>query len=495
MSSTRDIKPLFLLHKDIKQLVPSKFQPIKLCRAIHEVIGEDLYGAQQYFGLWRIYVKTLSSRDKLLNTGCTIKDKLLTVFESNPFEDRNVNNEKILIRDLPFCVPDNQLLEYFSKQDQIKLKSNVLYGKILNENYSKSKFDNGDRFVYAESSIYPPLPSKTSIAGYPCRIFHKSQEYKCPRCQKSNHKPNDSDRCEAYTSRQNMPFQKDTDVLSNFYPCSISYNNINFKSAEHSYQYEKLISLHYTDAAQEVIDAATARAAKVIADRVTRPTDLELWKPHSLGAMEKVIHHKAKCHGPFREALIKSGHDILVESTSNTFWGAGLSSGQILNTKPSFFPGENMLGKLLMKLRSELLNLQLSSSSPQCLKSKIPETTPQSTPDRNLQTEPITKIRNTSFTNTTFSHLSSRLSSSAPSSPTHLKLSSKPVLKHTKSTTKTNSSILEYFNSSSNGEALKRRTSSNQENGPTPPGTPGASTSKVMQCDVFNFADTEQNTK
>ena len=60
--------------------------------------------------------------------------------------------------------------------------------------------------------------------------------------------------------------------------------------------------------------------------------------------MFKILEQKAKCYKPFRDALLSSGSSILVEATSNEYWGADLNTDQVKVTKPSFFKGTNVLG-------------------------------------------------------------------------------------------------------------------------------------------------------
>ena len=45
-----------------------------------------------------------------------------------------------------------------------------------------SPFINGDRIVYVNAAVSPPLPKETVICGHPCRIWHPSQKNFCKRC-------------------------------------------------------------------------------------------------------------------------------------------------------------------------------------------------------------------------------------------------------------------------------------------------------------------------
>ena len=79
----RNIQPLYVKHRDIKYNNSSKSMAISLCRTMNSVIANEL---QQYFGIWRLYTKSLTSRSTLLNG----------------FQYRNKLNEKIIFKDLPF---------------------------------------------------------------------------------------------------------------------------------------------------------------------------------------------------------------------------------------------------------------------------------------------------------------------------------------------------------------------------------------------------------
>ena len=115
------------------------------------MISDDLHGAQQYYGVWKIYTKSLHSRNDLLSTGYIIKNINITMYDKNPFDDKYLHSEKITILDLPLSLSDESIAKYLSKHQNVKLQTNVLYGKITNEDNSLSCFENGDRFVYAST--------------------------------------------------------------------------------------------------------------------------------------------------------------------------------------------------------------------------------------------------------------------------------------------------------------------------------------------------------
>lgn len=68
------------------------------------------------------------------------------------------------------------------------------------------------------------------------------------------------------------------------------------------------------------------------------------WSKKKLSVMESILRAKLDQHQEVRDALIKSGDEEIAEdSPVDSFWGRGKDGH-----------GENQLGKLWMKIRSEL---------------------------------------------------------------------------------------------------------------------------------------------
>ena len=128
--------------------------------------------------------------------------------------------------------------------------------------------------------------------------------------------------------------------LSNFYECPISIWNMNFPSSEHAFQYRKSFTLGDNTATTNILKARTPFDAKRIGDTLTTNSH---WEGTKQGVMYEILKAKARQCQQFRQQLQDSKDCPLIENTANPFWGRG-QHGQ----------GLNMLGKLLMMLRSEL---------------------------------------------------------------------------------------------------------------------------------------------
>ena len=71
--------------------------------------------------------------------------------------------------------------------------------------------------------------------------------------------------------------------------------------------------------------------------------------------MMDLIKAKSEQCKQFRDALIESKDKILAEATPSKYWDTGLSPYITQNCSPSYWPGQNLLGVLLMDLRRDLL--------------------------------------------------------------------------------------------------------------------------------------------
>ncbi len=131
------------------------------------------------------------------------------------------------------------------------------------------------------------------------------------------------------------------DVLNNFSANAVGIDGVLYPTSEHAYQAAKCTDPKGKD---EIRLARSPVLAKEAARRYrfARRTD---WDDVKLGAMEAILRAKLAQHDEVREALIRSGHDVIGEdSPHDDFWGIGPDGA-----------GENHLGGLWMKIRAELL--------------------------------------------------------------------------------------------------------------------------------------------
>jgi N-glycosidase YbiA len=129
-------------------------------------------------------------------------------------------------------------------------------------------------------------------------------------------------------------------VFNNFSAHAIEFRGRLYPTGEHAYQATKCTDPR----AQEAIrQARSPLEAKQLANETYRAARDPDWGNKKVAVVEEILRAKLAQHEEAREALRKSGHeDIVEDSPTDYFWGAGADGS-----------GQNVLGKLWMKLRAE----------------------------------------------------------------------------------------------------------------------------------------------
>lgn len=127
--------------------------------------------------------------------------------------------------------------------------------------------------------------------------------------------------------------------LSNFFPAEVTYSRLTYQNNEAAFQAQKTYSK------EERIEFTTLepRDAKRRGRRVRLRKDWEQVKDR---IMEEIVRAKFSQNEELKEQLLATGDAQLVEGNrwNDRYWGVDIRSGV----------GENHLGKILMKVRSEL---------------------------------------------------------------------------------------------------------------------------------------------
>ncbi len=352
------VEPVFFRHRDTGPEGDIYLRPYEVCTTVGRIVGaSNVDGAQNVWGIWRIYLKNASARAKLLSSGLKLRHHDIQLFDKNPrttgIFDTEKSVEKVIIKDLPLSLDNEEISKYLSQYEQLKLTSSIRYSRERNEDGELTSFRNGDRYVYAESPILPILPSVTAIANLKCRIYHPAQKMTCKICGMFGHKAK-SNLCPAYSTDLGIvAFRSHEHPLSNFYPCTIVYRDEEYKSVEHAYQTAKAIHHGDLDLADAIRNAPNAFQAKKISKHLDSG-NMITWENSNLEIMEELLRIKADSVPEFKDALQESAGYILAEATRDTFWASGLTPEMTEVTKPEHWPGKNALGAMMMKLRSDL---------------------------------------------------------------------------------------------------------------------------------------------
>ncbi len=115
-------------------------------------------------------------------------------------------------------------------------------------------------------------------------------------------------------------------------------------------------------AARAVLAAADPAAAKKHGRQV-RGFDEAVWSECSFDIVVQGNAAKFDQHPPLRNYLLGTGERVLVEASPlDRVWGIGLTADDIRAQAPSAWPGRNLLGFALMRVRA-MLRASTSSAS------------------------------------------------------------------------------------------------------------------------------------
>ena len=312
-----------------------------------------------------------------------LRDQLVPLYDKNPTVTRQKNpdeiREKITIKDIPLSVSNDLIAEHMSEIGVI-LKTDVKYANERDNNGKLTDYKNGDRYMYAEGHIKNALNRNAYIAHRKCRIFHNGQfSVDCKACHQAGHKAGNP-ACPAMNTEIEMTcFATHHVVLSNTYHNKISAYGQTFKSVQHAWLWKRAYDNKQLDLAQRIKDAEHAGLATRLSHEIKDNKDID----NDTSSMKHILTLRAKQCTEYQAALSNSA-TVMAAAITDKFWGTGLSAQATTRTKPEYWPGNNMLGKIMADIRDELItrqhtqdNLEQMEGSP----AKDGETDVGTTPD------------------------------------------------------------------------------------------------------------------
>ena len=130
--------------------------------------------------------------------------------------------------------------------------------------------------------------------------------------------------------------------FDNFSAHSVNIWGIKFPTAEHAFQWKKF-SISAPEIAQKILSANSPQQVKKISDSHKEKMPKN-WHEIKVKIMEEIFRAKAQQHEDVQEKLAKTGKRTIIENSPvDSFWGIG-SDGK----------GQNMVGKIWMKIRQDL---------------------------------------------------------------------------------------------------------------------------------------------
>ena len=166
---------------------------------------------------------------------------------------------------------------------------------------------------------------------------------KCRCCGDTGHRQND-DTCPALAPKDMMkhiiPFQGGRHQFSNLHKCPegcvLKDGELSFDTSEQMYQHHRLVHHGLHESANEITKADSSFEAMNKAHEVLPKEDSSNeWMEEAIPVMTECVCAKLDGCSHVREALVDSS-GRLVEATSDTFWGSGMSVEMTRSTLPDY---------------------------------------------------------------------------------------------------------------------------------------------------------------
>ena len=346
---------VYLKHNDLPNNFGSNPE-LQLCHIFELHVPGQTLGAQMVRGIWSISLKSDRARKFMIHEVKTLKmiNEEITIYEHYP-PARSIPNEKILFKDLPFHVSNEEIIDFLKDQPGIIVKSGIISARIRDNNNRLTSFYNGDRFVFVKGQFKPALHTSAIVDFNKCRIWHKSQENACTRCRGTDHLTTNTAQCDAYTEENDViSIRSSKHVLCNYYMSYLKVFDMEFASVEHAYQWRFMKYIGLDDYAHQIQKCHSPAEAKEIASSVPRELHHD-WHRIKRTVMRDILHAKADYCPLFKSTLMDSVGMRLVESTQDLYWASGLPPRFTTTTKPRYYPGRNELGHILESVRSDLI--------------------------------------------------------------------------------------------------------------------------------------------
>ena len=172
-SSLPSVPACFFLMRDIDRSISG----FNICRALESIAGDgNIVGGGVIRGTFRIYPKTIKSRNLLLQHGVTIGSVHVNILDKSPnvVKDQTNPAEKLIIGNIPLSLATEEIHKAV-KALGVSFRSNWFDERYRNDRNELSLFKTGRRFTYID--IPPkPLPKTLIIGDFNASIYHKSQK-------------------------------------------------------------------------------------------------------------------------------------------------------------------------------------------------------------------------------------------------------------------------------------------------------------------------------
>ena len=152
--------------------------------------------------------------------------------------------------------------------------------------------------------------------------------------------------------------------FSNWYRRKFVIDDFEYLHVEQYMMAQKAKTFHDSEHYTAILRATTPRECKNLGRQVT-PFDSKTWDAVRYEVVKTANRAKYEQNPDLKKKLLDTGNAILAEaSPKDKIWGIGMDASKASETDPSKWPGQNLLGRILMELRAEFDGKDAGGYSP-----------------------------------------------------------------------------------------------------------------------------------
>ena len=141
--------------------------------------------------------------------------------------------------------------------------------------------------------------------------------------------------------------------FSNWFVRPFVIDDFKYFCVEQYMMAQKARLFHDAENYTKILRANTAKGCKWLGKQVT-PFDAKVWDAVKYDVVKAGNRAKYEQNPDLKEMLLSTGDSIMAEASPKDYvWGIAMDAKTAAKTDPSKWPGENLLGRILMELREE----------------------------------------------------------------------------------------------------------------------------------------------
>lgn len=149
-------------------------------------------------------------------------------------------------------------------------------------------------------------------------------------------------------------FRSHESVFSNWFPAPFTLNSVQFTSVEQYMMWRKALLFDDNKTAALILESKDPKEQQSLGRQV-QGFDQSTWDKHKEAIVETAVRAKFVQNPKLKRVLVATHGQLAEASPWDKVWGIGLDERDARRIDPSTWPGQNLLGKILVKVRDSFV--------------------------------------------------------------------------------------------------------------------------------------------